>query len=248
MIWLLAIGVVAGVLTTVTGVGGGMVALSLLSLVMAPAQALAVSAAAFTIGNGHRVMLYARSVERRVTARFGLGLAAGAMAGAALVPRLPASVLRLALVAVAAASLGRALWHRWRAVVPPPGAIRAPVVPLLGRRLVAAGVVTGAIGAGAGGAGVLVAPLLLASGLRRDAYVATVAACAIVLNGARVAGYAVGDLYTAAMLPQVGALAAALIAGNLIGRAVRGRLPLPLLDRLELAAPMVAILLALLGL
>ena len=46
MLWLLPIGVLAGILTTVTGVGGGMVALSLLSLVMEPAAALAISAAA----------------------------------------------------------------------------------------------------------------------------------------------------------------------------------------------------------
>lgn len=249
MSWLIPIGVVAGILTTVTGVGGGMVALSLLSLAMTPAAALAVSAAAFTIGNAHRLLLYARAVERRVVARFGLGLGSGALVGAALVPKVPAQVLRLALAAVAVASLARALRQRWQAARS--AAVAAPLrppSPLGGGRLVAAGAVTGAIGAGAGGAGVLVAPLLLAAGLRRDAYVATVAACAIVLNGARVLGYALGGLYTAAMGPQVAVLALALVVGNLVGRAVRGRLPGELLDRIELAAPVVAIGLALAGL
>lgn len=248
MLWLLPIGVLAGILTTVTGVGGGMVALSLLSLVMAPAAALAISAAAFAIGNTHRAVMFARSVDRHVTVRFGLGLAAGAVGGALLVPLLPAVVLRIALVCVAVIALTKALAAHLRgrhggAAVVTPGLGRAWPAP----QLVSAGVVVGAIGAGAGGAGVLVSPILLSSGLRRDAYVATVASCAIVLNSSRVFGYALGGLYHPPMLLAIGVLAGALVAGNLMGKRVRQHVSAPLLDRIELGAPLVAIALALLG-
>lgn len=240
MLALLFIGLVAGTLTTVTGVAGGMVALASLSLWMPPAQALAISAAAFTVGNGHRVLLYARQVERRVALRFGAGLALGALSAAAWITRVPASVLRVALLTVATVSLGRVLWQR-----------RAPASsqprPQRARWLVGGGVLTGAVGAGTGGAGVLVAPLLLAVGLRREAYVATVAACAIVLNGSRVVGYALAGLYRPAMAAQIAALALALVAGNLVGRRLRGRLSTVVLDRLELAAPGLAIVVALAG-
>lgn len=241
MIALLLLGLAAGTLTTVTGVAGGMVALSLLSLWMAPAAALAISAAAFAVGNGHRMLLYARQVDRRVALRFGAGLALGAVVAAAWITRVPAPVLRLALALVAAVSLARVLWQRRRAT---PAAASATSA----RSLLLAGVVTGVVGAGTGGAGVLVAPLLLAAGLRREPYVATVAACAIVLNGARVLGYGVAGLYHVAMLPQIGALALALVAGNLLGRRVRNHVSGAALDRLELAAPALAIGFTLAGL
>lgn len=265
MLWLLPIGLLAGALTTVTGVGGGMVALSLLSLVMEPAAALAISAAAFAIGNAHRAVLFARSIDRHVTARFGAGLAGGAIAGALAVPFLPAPVLRMALAAVAALALAKAVsghLRRWRSGLldrfasrrPPTGDLEghAPHQPqaaatLTSRQLVVSGVVVGAIGAGAGGAGVLVSPILLGSGLRRDAYVATVASCAIVLNGSRVLGYGLGGLYHSTMLLAIAALAAALVVGNLLGARLRRHLSQPLLDRVELGAPAVAIVLTLLG-
>jgi uncharacterized membrane protein YfcA len=252
MLWLLPIGLLAGILTTVTGVGGGMVALSLLSLVMDPAAALAISAAAFAFGNTHRAVMFARSVDRRVTARFGLGLAAGAVGGALLVPHVPGAVLRVALVGVAVMALAKALGAHLRhrlggdaggvGVGGAGGGMRWPAA-----QLVSAGVVVGAIGAGAGGAGVLVSPILLGNGLRRDAYVATVASCAIVLNGSRVIGYALGGLYHPPMLLSIVALSAALVLGNLAGGRLREHLSGPLLDRIELGTPLVAIALALLG-
>jgi uncharacterized protein len=256
MLWLIPIGLLAGILTTVTGVGGGMVALSLLSLVMAPAVALAISAAAFAIGNAHRAVLFARSIDRRVTARFGAGLAVGAVGGALIVPFVPTAILRLALVAVAVVSLAKAagsMFSRWlhaarSPLLAEPRATAAPVARVWpAHQLIGAGAVVGAIGAGAGGAGVLVSPILLSTGLRRDAYVATVASCAIVLNGFRVLGYELAGLYHLPMLLSIAALSIALMAGNLIGARVRQHVSPPLLDRIELGAPALAILLTLLG-
>jgi uncharacterized membrane protein YfcA len=276
MLWLLPIGVLAGILTTVTGVGGGMVALSLLSLVMEPAAALAISAAAFAVGNTHRAVLFARSVDRGVTIRFSAGLAVGAIAGALAVPHMPAEVLRAALICVAVIALGKAVTtqlKKWRhqlaghlaarrrlSTEPVEGVPSVDAEPALatgaaaavGRawptsHLIFAGVVIGAIGAGAGGAGVLVSPVLLSAGLRRDAYVATVAACAIVLNTSRVVGYGLGGLYHVPMLLSIVAISVALVAGNLIGKRMRQHISPALLDRIELGTPVVAIALALLG-
>ena len=230
---LLAIGLLGGVLTTVTGVGGGMVALALLSLIMPPATALALSAAALTIGNAHRAALYRGAIDRRVVARFGLGLAAGALAGALVVTALPPAVLHAALVAVALFAIARALGvFAW---TPSP------------RALAGTGAVVGAVGASAGGAGVLVSPVLLAAGVKGDGYVATVAASALILNGARAAGYALGGLYHPAMVPALVTLTAALIIGNLIGRRLRAWVRGPWLERLELAAPLAAVAVTLAG-
>lgn len=225
--WLIGIGLLGGALTTLTGIGGGMVALSLLSLIMPPAAALAVSAAALVVGNGHRMALFARSIDRTVAVRFGLGLTGGALVASLFVAAIPAWALHAALIVVALLALAKAL--RGFALAPSP------------RFLTASGTVVGAIGAGAGGAGVLVSPVLLATGLRGDAYVATVAACAIALNAARVIGYGLGGLYSSAMLLPITALALSLVAGNLVGRALRRRTSDRTLTRIELATPLVAI-------
>lgn len=230
---LAAIGILGGVLTTLTGVGGGMVALSLLALILPPVPALAISAAALAVGNAHRMALFARSIDRAIAWRFGLGLTAGALVGARLVADLPAAVLHVALIAVALLALAKAV-----------GTLRFAPSP---RFLTASGTAVGVIGAGAGGAGVLVAPVLLAAGLRGEAYVATVAACAIALNGARVAGYALGGLYAPAMALPIAVLAGALVVGNLLGRRLRARATPRLLERVELAAPLAAIALTLAG-
>ncbi|MEZ4361278.1 MAG: TSUP family transporter [Kofleriaceae bacterium] len=270
---LVLIGVLAGILTTVTGVGGGMVALALLGVVMPQATALAITAAAFAVGNGHRALMYWRSVDRQVAGRFGVGLALGALGGALVVPSLPEWVLRGALVGVAGLALAQATRLRWQrrgsnakagdakagtaalasgaAKAAGEDAARGAVARGAARwstlALVAAGVGVGVIGAGAGGAGVLVSPLLLSTGLRREPYVATVASCAIALNASRVVGYALGGLYAASMLVDVAVLAAALVLGNLLGRRVRQVARASVLDRVELAAPLVAIAVALLG-
>ena len=233
MLALLAIGVLGGALTTVTGVGGGMVALALLGLLMPPATALALSAAALTVGNAHRAALYARAIDRRLALRFGAGLAGGALAGALVVTALPPLVVRLAVVAIAALAVARALgWYTW---TPSP------------RLLTGTGAMVGAVGASAGGAGVLVSPVLQAAGVRGDGYVATVAACALILNGARAAGYALGGLYDGAMVPALIALATALVVGNLVGHRLRRHLAARWRDRLEVGAPLVAIAVTLAG-
>ncbi len=229
----MAIGILGGVLTTLTGVGGGMVALSLLALIMPPVPALAISAAALAVGNGHRMALFARAIDRRIAVRFGLGLVIGALLGARFVASIPEAVLHFALIAIAVLALAKAVGRV--ALAPSP------------RFLTASGAVTGVVGAGAGGAGVLVAPVLLAAGLRGEAYIATVAACAIALNGARVVGYGLGGLYDRAMILPIACLAAALIAGNLIGRALRRRTSATVLHRIELSTPLVAIVLTLVG-
>lgn len=230
---LVAIGILGGVLTTLTGVGGGMVALALLTLIMPPVPALAISAAALVVGNGHRMVLFAGAIDRGIAWRFGLGLTAGALVGARFVAALPGPVLQVALIAIAGLALAKALGRR--ALTPAP------------RHLTASGTVVGMVGAGAGGAGVLVAPILLGAGLRGEAYVATVASCAIALNGARVIGYGLGGLYDRTMVAPIAGLAAALVAGNLIGRVLRTRTSPRWLARIELSTPVIAIVVTIAG-
>ncbi len=94
--------------------------------------------------------------------------------------------------------------------------------------LTPAGVVIGALTGAAGGAGLLVAPLLLASGLEGIPYMATIAACAVVMHSGRIVGYAGAGLFDAQVLALAALTAVAILGGNLLGKRLRAfaqRLP-----------------------
>src|SRR5690606_35407079 len=122
------------------------------------------------------------------------GLLAGAM---------PEATFDLVLVAMSALAIAKALgWVRFS-------------VPR--RALAPAGFGIGAMTGTAGGAGVLLAPVLLSSGLTGAAYVGTSSAVAVVTHVGRVAAYGAAGLFsdTGARLAAFAvALALAISAGN----------------------------------
>ena len=97
---LVAIGLVAGVLSAVFGVGGGIVIVPLLLLVCAfmPREAAATSLGAVAITALGGVVLYAARGEVRVghAALVGVPAVAGALAGTALQQRLSGTALTVA--------------------------------------------------------------------------------------------------------------------------------------------------------
>ncbi len=108
---LVAIGLVAGVLSALFGVGGGIVIVPLLLLLcaFAPREAAATSLGAVAITALGGVALYAVRGEVRVghAALVGIPAIGGALAGTALQQRLSGSVLTLAFAALLA---GVAIW------------------------------------------------------------------------------------------------------------------------------------------
>jgi hypothetical protein len=86
----------------------------------------------------------------------------------------------------------------------------------------------------------LIAPLVLSTGLSGSAYVATVAVCAIAMHVGRVIGYGSVGLLVAEQLPIVATLLGGLVLGNLLGRRLRGRLSAGVEKRVELVALVVA--------
>jgi hypothetical protein len=104
--------------------------------------------------------------------------------------------------------------------------------------------VIGALTATAGGAGMLLGPLLLSAGLEGRRYLGTVAAAAVVMHSTRIIGYTAGGLVDAAMLRQSAVLAVAVVVGNLCGDAIRGLLSGRTQRVIELGAPVVSVALA----
>lgn len=233
LMWLVALGLAAGVLTTVSGMGGGLLVVFVLSWMIGPKAALVVSAAALLVGNVHRAWLYRADLDGAVAKLLLLGLIPGSLLGAVLAGGLPDAAIRIIMVLAALAALARALGGgRWSL----PMASLAPIAAAIGL-----------FAATAGGAAAMLGPLLLSMGLGGRRYLAVVAVGATAMHSARIAGYGVAGLWDAAYLPMIAVLAAAILVGNLLGRALRDRVPARVGDALEVGTPVVCALLATAG-
>jgi hypothetical protein len=230
---LVLLGLLAGVLTTVAGMGGGSLLLLALSLVMDPKAALACTAPALLLSNAHRLYLYRTHLDRRVALSFAVGALPGSLVGGMLVSWVSPSLVRWAMLATTmlAIAQGQGL-VRWR----PPA---AAIVP--------AGFLVGVVAATAGGAAVLVGPLLMATGLQGSRYVATVAACGVAMHIGRSTAYGASGLVTDTTLLHSAVLTATLMAGNLLGRRLRQSIPETTAARIELGSLLVCVTLALAG-
>ncbi len=233
LLLLLLMGTFAGVLTTLSGMGGGMVLLLVLSIAWSPAEALACTAPALLLGNLHRLFLFRSSVAWATIGPFAVAAIPGSLVGGLLVSFAPPTLTRWLLVLMTLLAIARALgWVRLR---PRPWAM-AP-----------AGSFIGALNGAAGGAGLLVAPLLLALGLSGEAYVASVSACAVAMHFGRIIGYGAGGLFTPHLAGLSLITAAAILSGNFIGRRLRSVSSRIKGNRLEYATLIACVSLALFG-
>jgi uncharacterized protein len=233
MLLFLALGVFAGVLTTVAGMGGGLFLVAVVGILRGPHEALAITSPALLVSNLHRTLMFRKSVDRRVAALLSSGAIPGAILGGLLLPALPSMLVTLLLVA----TTGLALLRSRGLLTLSPGR----------NSLVAAGSGIGALAATSGGAGFLVAPVVMSTGLKGLPYVATVSCCAVALHIGRVAGYGMSGLLAASLLPMIGALLVGLVTGNLIAARYRDRIPPEVEGKIELGALVTTAILALVG-
>ncbi|HEY8145927.1 MAG TPA: sulfite exporter TauE/SafE family protein [Kofleriaceae bacterium] len=213
------LGVVAGFLTTVSGMGGGLMLVISLSALWGPHVALPTTALALLVGNLHRLSLFRGHLRPDIARPLLVGMVPGSIVGSLLVVGMPAGLIHAVMLGLAAFALCRALLG-WKWQIP-----RSALAPAGG----AVGVMAGT----SGGAAVLTAPLLLASGLRGDEYLATVALAAVAMHISRTIGYGAGGLVGADTFVWAGYLAVALVIGNLIGKRLRSHLPDALRTGLE---------------
>lgn len=234
MLEVLVLGAIAGVITTVTGMGGGLVLTLGLSLVHGPLVALAITGPGLLVGNLHRGWLYRSHVVRSTAARFVLGAVPGALIGGLVATGLPPGLLQGALVLLASVASGKVLlgW-RWR----PPAMAIAPVAA-----------VAGFVTATSGGGGLIAGPTLLSTGLSGRDYVGTGAVGAVGVHLARITGYSAGGVFDGGILLLGLVAAASILGGNLVGERLRRVIPPRIVPRLEIGVVLGALGLALFGL
>ena len=233
IVGLLILGLGAGVLTTIAGMGGGLLLLVTLSALEGPHYALAVTTPALLIANLHRAYLFRREVNLTVAKAFALGAIPAALLAGYFVPRLLALVLQIVLIGATLLTLARALGlYAWK---PSPRAITT------------GGAGIGVLTATAGGAGVPTGPLFLSGGLRGAAYIGTVAMGAVCLHLGRVLGYGLGGLFEVAFALPMALLAVALVAGNLAGKGLRRKVTPKVESVAEMTALVICTVVALVG-
>jgi uncharacterized membrane protein YfcA len=207
----LLLGLLAGVLTTLTGQGGGLVLLLATSAIVGPKHALAITAPALLFGNLHRATLLRRSIDRSVAGRMIVGAVPGAFIGGLATGVMPAWTIRVLMIVLTVLAIAKAL-----------GWLRFKVLPAA---LPPAGFALGAMTGTSGGAGVLVSPILLSAGLSGRAFVGTSAAIAASMHIGRVVGYAGLGLFSRQLLGYTLLVTLAIFAGNWAGTRVQRLLP-----------------------
>ena len=228
------LGLVAGLLTTLAGLGGGM----MLILVLAawwgdPVRALAVSTPALLVGNIHRAVLYRRDLPVPLATRFAGAALGGALVGGLLALTLPPWLIQVSMVVSAGAAVARQF-------VGLP--IRMPA-----RALPYAGAAVG-LASTTGGAGLLSGPMLQAAGLTGGAYLATLSLGALSMHVGRLVALGAGGVMDTSVWRDAAVLMVCIPLGNQIGSVVRGRVGEGRLARLEVATSATLVALAVGGL
>ena len=227
-------GFIAGLLTTLSGYGGGVLLVICLATVVDPIISLTISSLALFVGNLHRAFLFRRSIRIQALRPFIFAAMAGATGGALLTVSIPILVVQMAIMVMIALALWRAftnwVWHPSTS------------------HMVSSGTAMGMVAATTGSAGLLIGPFLLATGLNGNRYIGTAAVVAISIHLARIFGYSLSGSVTEKIIESAILIAAALMVGNFMGKKIRMRMPLKWTRYLEFGLPVVCAILALWGL
>jgi uncharacterized membrane protein YfcA len=224
---LFAAGLVAGGLTTVAGLGGGILLIAGLSMVWSPAVVLGVTAPALFVGNASRAAMMAAAIDWPMVWRFSVTGIPTALAASLVAIHAPTSWIQLAIAALLLAFVAREV------LMP-----RAPAPAETGSPWLAAGAgaIAGTVSGLTGGAGFVATPLFDRLGLEPRSLVATTSACMGLVHLAKGLGFGMGQVLTPALWPVAGVLAVGIVAGNAVGARVLAGLSREAFRRLLLGA------------
>ncbi len=172
---ILAVGLVAGTLGGIVGFGASVLLMPVLVIVFGPLQAVPIMAIAAIMANFARVLAWWREVDWRACAAYCVTAVPFAAFGAATLLVLPARVVEAALGVFFLCMIGVRRWmaaHKLRLRLAQLAAIGVPV-----------GYLTGIVVS----TGPLTAPIFLAAGLVKGAFLSTEAAASLFVYLAKVA-------------------------------------------------------------
>ena len=191
--FILAVGLAAGTLSGIVGFGASILLMPVLVIAFGPLQAVPIMAIAAIMANLSRIMVWWREVDWRACAAYAATAVPFAALGAVTLLALPARVIEAALGVFFISMIGV---RRWMA---------ARDLKLGLAHLAAIGVPVGYLTGIAVSTGPLTAPVFLATGLVKGAFLSTEAAASLAVYLAK-----------AAVFRGFGALPLAIIAKGLI--------------------------------
>jgi len=174
-LFVLAMGLVAGTLSGVIGFGSSMMLMPVLVIVFGPLQAVPVMAIAAIMANLSRIIVWWREVDWRVCAAYSATAVPFAAFGAATLLVLPARIVEVALGAFFVSMIGVRRWMAAHDLK-----LRTGHLALLG---VPIGYFTGIVAS----TGPITAPVFLATGLVKGAFLSTEAAASLAVYLAKAA-------------------------------------------------------------
>jgi uncharacterized membrane protein YfcA len=233
-------GLIAGLITTVAGIGGGITLVALLALVLDPREVVGLTAPVLAVGNFSRLAMFRDDLDAPASGWILAGGVPAALTGALLLPQLPARGLQIGMAALLLSFVAFQLVRRRHERPPRSRPIAAGVgLPV--------GLALGGLSATVGGAGPVSAPYLHARMLRKGAFAATNALTNGTLHLIKTAVFAVTGLLTLAHLGAAGAAAVTVVIGNRLGKVVLERISEEVFVRLLLIGITIAAVRLLVG-
>ena len=200
-------------IAAISGFGGAAVLLPVLVAAFGTRLAVPILTVAQLVGNGSRVWFNRREVDYRVVGWFALGGVPFALVGGVLFAKTPLHALTRMIGAFLVLLV---LWRR----VHPVARWRPPL-----RSFAAIGAVSSLLSALVGSVGPLMAPLFLAYGLLKGAYIGTEACATVVMHVAKLAAYHESRVLPASAIAKGLVLAPLMIAGSWTGKRILDRVP-----------------------
>lgn len=234
MLVIATLGAVAGLITTLSGFGGGAFLVACLALLWDPLTALTISSLALLAGNAQRLYLFRQEFDWRFSLPVILGAIPGAFGGALVAAHTPAWLLQVAILVATLAGMAKVLL---RISATAPRSILGP-----------GSAAVGFLSATTGGGGFLMGPLLLSTGATGSLYIATGASAGVAIHILRITGYSTTGLIDFSLIGYALLLAATIMLGNLVGRYIRLRIGAAKMLWVEYGAPVVCALVATAGL
>ncbi len=234
MLVIAILGAFAGLITTLSGFGGGAFLVASLALLWDPLAALTISSLALLVGNAQRLYLFRSSFQWRYSLPVVIGAIPGALGGALIAAQTPSWLLQVAILVATLAGLAKVVF---RISGQAPRSILGP-----------GSAAVGFLSATTGGGGFLMGPLLLSTGARGSLYIATGASAGVAIHMLRITGYSTTGLIDSSLLGYAALLALTIMMGNLLGRYIRRRMGAARMLWLEYGAPAICALVATLGL
>ncbi len=210
-----------GVLSSVAGLGGGLILLVVLAQFLAPTVAIPVQGGIQFVSNGSRLLLLKDHVSWSAAGWASILLFPASMVGVAVATSMPEDATRLVLGVFVLIVAWRPQLLKWRGGKPLPE-----------KALLGVGALSGFLNTTVGASGPVTSPFFKAVTTSHMAFVATAAASQVLAHTAKLIAYMLDGFDLAEHGDTIAVGAVGVIIGTFIGTRLLGRIDEPLLNRI----------------